>query len=346
MPKRIEQLGLPLEQPSPKPFKVSQSKVKTYRRCHRAYHNKYVEKLKRKRVKRPLMFGRIVHEMLDAFAGGDDPFDVLEKIDLDNARLFAVEKEQYGEIIADIRTIMTDYFDHWDERDLVYVRINKKSSEHEFDIELMPGVMWNGKIDGIAKTPNKLRWLVEHKTFTRMPGEDERWRNLQSVTYIRAIDILGWKPVDGTCWDYIRSKAPPRPGLLADGSMSRKNIDTLPTAVLETIEAHGFKAKDYKEFLVTIQKNRDTWFKRIHTPVSKDVVDKVFGDFEATVREMVEKHGKVKDMNIERHCGWCDFEPLCRAELQGHDVDYIKQKEYYIDDKDRQEIGDEPGTDE
>ena len=93
-------------------FKVSQSKVKTYRRCHRAYHNKYVLNLKRKRVKRPLMFGRMVHEMLDADANGDDPFEILDRINLDNMKLFASEREMYGDIVDDVAIIMEDYFDY------------------------------------------------------------------------------------------------------------------------------------------------------------------------------------------------------------------------------------------
>lgn len=320
-------------------FKVSQSKVKTYRRCHRAYHNKYVEKLKRKRVKRPLMFGRMVHEMIEAHAGGDDPFEVLDRINLENLKLFAVEREAYGEIVADVRTIMTDYFDHWPDEDLTYARIRGKSAEHEFEIEVLPGVLWNGKIDAVAWTPNKLRWLVEHKTFTRMPSEDERWRSLQSSTYLRAMGIMGWKVPEGTCWDYIRSKSPPRPGVLADGSMSKKKIDTLPTAIREAIEARGMSVEEaagMAPFIESIKPNRNEWFKRIHTPVSEEVVGLLFEDFLSTVREMTDRHGKVRDMNIERHCSWCDYEPLCRAELQGSDVDYIKGKEYYTDEKDSQ----------
>jgi hypothetical protein len=33
-------------------------------------------------------------------------------------------------------------------------------------------------------------------------------------------------------------------------------------------------------------------------------------------------------MNIGRHCSFCDFEMLCRAEIQGSDVDYLKEREY------------------
>lgn len=324
-------------------FKVSQSKVKTYRRCHRAYHNKYVEKLKRKRVKRPLMFGRMVHEMLEADANGDDPFELLEKIDLDNMKLFTVEKEQYGEIVENVGLIMEEYFNYWPEKDLRFLRRDGKSAEHSFEIEILDGILWNGKIDAVGRTPNGLKWLVEHKTFTKKPNEDERWRNLQSSTYIRANDLLGWFPnIDGTLWDYIRSKDPAQPGVLADGKLSSKAIDSLPSAIRAAIRRHGLSPRDYKPLIGKMETNRSNWFDRIHTPVSREVVDRVFDDFLNTVREMSERHGKCSDMNIERHCSWCDYEQLCRAELTGGDVDYLKKKEYYIDDKERQEIGDEP----
>lgn len=313
-------------------FRVSQSKVKTYRRCHRAYHNKYVEKLKRRRVARPLTFGRMVHEMLEAFAGGDDPFEVLEAINLRDAKLFASEREEYGEIVDDIHTIMTEYFKKWPEEDLQYLRVNKKSAEHEFNIELMPNVIWNGKLDGFGKTPNRLKWLIEHKTFNRKPSDDDRWRNLQSITYFRAIDILGWPQVDGVCWDYIGSKAPAQPGLLADKSMSQKMIKTLPTAVEKFIDRHlPGNNVDYSTFVKKTEQNYDDWFMRVFTPIHTEAVDAIFADFESTIRRMVDDHGKVRDMNIERHCGWCEYEPLCRAELLGGDIDFIKAKEYTTD---------------
>ena len=316
-------------------FKVSQSKVKTFRRCHRAYHNKYVRGLVRKRIARPLMFGRMIHEMVEAHANGDDPFRVLTNIefDLELATLFTNEREEYGDIVEDARLIMTDYFTHWDDEDLDYIRRKGRSAEHEFEIEIMTDVIWNGKIDAVARTPNKLRWLVEHKTFTRMPGDDERWRNLQSVTYFRALDIMGWPPVDGTCWDYIKSKAPARPGLLQNGQISQKAIDSLPSAIIASIIENNEDPEAYEKFLHTIALNRRSWFQRIHTPVSRQVADLVWEDFEATVRRMVDDNGKSKDMNIERHCGWCDYEPLCRAELQGLDVEYVEQREYRKDDK-------------
>lgn len=320
-------------------FKVSQSKVKTFRRCHRAYYNKYVEKLRRKKVARPLMFGRMVHDMIDAYANGDDPFEVLDAINLKDMKLFASEKEEYGEIVRDVGLIMEDYFDYWDDRALVYLRKNGQAAEHEFNIELFPDVLWNGKIDALGRTPNKLTWLVEHKTFTKMPGEDERWRNLQSATYFRAVDMLGWGIPDGMCWDYVRSKPPAVPGLLRNGQPSSRKLDTLPYALKVWMRENAARGVKFDKLLHHAQANRDDWFKRIFTPVSAEVVDRIFKDFKLSVRRMADNHGMLKDMNIERHCSWCEYEPLCRAELLGGDVDYIKQKEYEIGYKNGTQAG-------
>ena len=311
-------------------FKVSQSKVKTWRRCHRAYHYKYVEKLRKKRKSRPLQFGTMIHEALERHFNGDEALDYFDELrdDVKAMKLFAQEREEYGDILQDCEDIITDYLDHWEDDDLRPIRIARRGAEHNFEIELMPGVVWNGKIDAFARTPNKLRWLVEHKTFSRRPNDDDRWRNLQSVTYFRANDILGWKPLDGALWDYIKSKPPAIPGVLKDGTLSTKKIDTLPSTVERVIEEHEGDTGKVDALRIMAEKNRSQYFERIHTPVNRAVADLVFTDFEATVREMVDGHGKCSDMNIDKHCSWCDYEPLCRSLLQGLDVDYIKEREY------------------
>ena len=319
-------------------FKASQSKVKTWRRCTEAYSLKYVEHLRRKKIKRPFMFGRIVHEMAEANANGDNPFKLLDKISFANEKLFAAEREMYGEIVEDVRTIMKAYFEYWPEEDLTLLRRKGKSAEHKFEIEILPGILWNGIVDAIGRTPNKLRWMVERKSFKKKPSDDHRWRNLQSITYIKAIKILGWAgTIDGTCWDYIRSIPPTRPQLLKNGSLSQKHIKTLPATVRDTIKGHGLKLKDYPDLMGVAEEGQSDYFSRIFTPVNPEVVDHVFEDFLDTVKEMAELHGKKRNRAIEQHCDWCDYEPICRAILTGGDVDFVKEKEYYIDDKEKVE---------
>lgn len=328
------------------PFRISQSKLKTWLRCRKQYYYKYIEHIKRRRVKRPLMFGRIIHEMIEAHANGDDPFEVLLEAEKSQGKLFTAEKEMYGEIIEDIRLIMTAYFDYWSDKKLVYIRRAGRNAEHSFEIEIAKDVILVGKIDAVGKTANKLKWLVEHKSFGRsVPNEDHRWRNLQSVVYLRTIEMLGWfgGAIDGVLWDYVWSKPPVIPALLADKkSLSARAIDTVPTAIIEELKALGLNPKDNAKVLAMAQQSQQSYFQRIFTPINKAVVDEVFEDFVDTAREMSETADRrnVYARNLERHCEWCDYEPLCRATLQGLDVDYVREKEYYSN-ADPEEPGEE-----
>lgn len=317
------------------PFNVSQSKLKTYRRCHYAYHLRYVEKLRRKRKSRPLAFGSLVHTLLEAHANGDDWEDKLTEVSKVEGKMFREELEAYGELIEDVRVIMTSYFANWPDKDLRFVRLNKRNAEHHFDVEIAPGINANGLIDAIGQTPNKLRWIVEHKSFGNQgaPNEDERWRNLQSAVYIRIVDMLGWKAVDGMLWDYIRSKPPSFPELLKNGTVGKRLPDTLPERLASWLKTNKVSDDDKRTLVDHALSNRKRYFQRIFNPVKKQVVDRVFSDFVTTAQEMAERHGKVKCKNIDRHCSWCDYEAICRAELTASDVDFVKEREYVIESK-------------
>lgn len=322
---------------------VSQSRIKTWRRCQRAHYNKYVLKLKRKRVSRPLSFGRLVHQMIEEHANGRDPFDVPNNISMKDLSMFAAEREHYGEIVEDVNIIMEAYFDYWEasRTALQYVEVNGKRAEHRFEITMLGGeVKWVGLIDAIGRERGH-RWLVEHKSFSRMPGDDDRWRSLQSAVYIRANDILGWKPLTGTLWDYIWSKSPPRPGLLKNGQLSKKNTPTLYGAIKVAAKDAGLTRKAARE-LGALTHKPELWFSRTRNPIKPKLIDMLFADFETSVREIVEGGEKCRTMNVERHCSWCDFEPMCRAEMTGGDVDYVKGREYTVDKKDDETERDPP----
>jgi len=333
-------------------YTVGQSKVKTWRSCRRQYHYKYEEGLQRKRTKRPFVFGRIVHRMIEAGAQEEDPMKILKDIEIDNLPIFTAEKEMYGEIITDIAVIMTDYFDYWRNvrpDGLRYVPVRDETgeyrfAEHEFDVPLdalvrkkdrkaVQGIVFKGQVDGLGKTPNKLRWLIEHKSFDKMPGDDERWRNLQSVVYIRAVLYLGWmKQIDGVAWNYIMSKAPTIPQLLKSGErLSIREITTLPSVVRSVLKIHGLKEKDHAKLLERAEQSRREYFQRIYSPVNQTTADNIFDGFVETAIEMRDNAGRKKDMNIGRHCGWCDYEPLCRAHITGGDVEFVREGEFVVE---------------
>ena len=320
--------------------KVSQSRIRNWRTCKRQHHYKYVENIKPKRVKRPFQFGRIVHSMVEAYANADDPFEVLDGIQMDKKAMFRAEEEMYGNIIEDIRAIMTEYFEHWPEDSFVYLRRGGRSAEFKFGIELEPGIVFSGIIDAAAKA-RKMKWLVEHKSFKRKPNDDERWRNVQACVYMRANDMLGWfKGVEGMAWDYIKSIPPKDPVILQSGKVSAaaKSL-TLPAKAIQYFEANDIpvETEGVAEFLKACEAERAEYFSRIFMPVSRTVVDDVWDDFLVSAREVAELGDTRKERNIGRHCSWCDYEPLCRAAMQGSDVDFIKEREYIARDTEEHE---------
>lgn len=299
--------------------------------------------LQKKKKKRPLVFGSIIHAVAEAQLEGENWEKLLDNIDLKDGKMFRREKEMYGNLIADIRDIMTDYFEYW-EGDFKPIKFEGRRSEHEFRIELDDGLWFTGKIDAAAKAKG-MRWLVEHKSFSRMPSEDERWRSVQAAVYFRAMEEMGFKKIDGVLWDYISSKPCNVPGeTTKTGRVSQARIDTLPSRLKRWFKEEGLKKKDYSKLMQDAIHNRRNRFIRIYSPIKSRVVDVIWDDFVDTAVEIRDFFGKKKDQNIGRHCSWCDFQPLCKAEATGADIDWLLEREYQSedlshkrDDKDRAE---------
>jgi hypothetical protein len=290
-----------------------------------------VEFLKKKVVKRPFTFGGIVHELIEEYANNRDPFKKLDAIQAEKGKMFEAEFELYGDIIEDVRSIMTEYFEYWGDDSLMYLRRGNRYAEHEFNIEIADGIIFNGKIDAIAKTPNKLLWIVEHKTFKRMPENDERWRNIQSAVYLKALQITGLGEADGMCWDYIHSGSPEVPKILKSGKLSEAKLNTLPSVIRRYAEEQGYDPNFSKKLIDAAQQNIPNYFMRVFTPINQNIVESVYKDFIDSAQELIENHGKKKVKNIGMHCKWCDYEPICRAELTGSDVDMIIKGQYKIE---------------
>lgn len=323
---------------------VSQSKVKSYRKCRRQHHNKYVLGLRKRIKSRPLMFGSIIHRMLEADANGDDPFEMLDKISDTQEKLFRVEREMYGAIVDDIRVIMTDYFKYWEgsKKSVQFLRKNKKSAEHLFEIDLGDGLKFKGKADAVVKSQG-MRWLMEDKTFKRMPDEETRWKSVQSSTYIKALEILGWwTGIEGTLWNYIGNKEPAVPAILQSGKISEAKLNSLPSRVEAFIKSQGAKPKDYPKLMANAKENQSSWFLRIYTPLNQQVVDNTWEDFIATAKEMQIYGETSRARTVDQHCNWCDYKALCAAEIAGLDVDFLIEREYTYEPEESLDGEEEP----
>jgi hypothetical protein len=315
---------------------INQSRVQAWRNCRQAFHYKYVEKIVPVRTPRPFAFGTIVHQILEASinSGQSAALELLRSIDItQQGKIFKEEKEYYGDILEDIRIIMHEYFLHWKSGELTYQPVGPKKSEITFQLETKRFIA-EGTIDAIARTPNGLVWLVEHKTHGDLPSEDHRWRNVQSSVYLTALQKLKIAPdVSGIVWNYISSKSPTIPEYLGkSGRLSRREIVTLPSVVRAQLQHYALSVDDNLELIESAYVCRQRYFQRIYTPLSPSVQSQIWQGFVDTAHEIIDNPGR-RDKNITRACEWCSYEPLCRAELTGGDLAAVKKNEFQPDPK-------------
>lgn len=293
--------------------------------------------IRRKRKSRPLTFGQIIHKLCETQANDGEPLKVLDQIAQANQKTFATEREIFGDIINDSRIIWREYLQHWAKEPLTFVKVAGHWSEIPFEVEIVKGeIVCKGRIDGVVKSPNKLRWMREIKTFKQLLSEEYRWKAVQSAVYHRIMDMMGWKECEGTLWEFIRSKPPTAPQILKSGEVSERAIDTLPTKIIETLKPLGIKPST--GLMADAITNRAKYFQRIFMARKDEVIDHVWADFVQTSKEMSRLFGKSKTRTIDKHCDWCEYAPLCRAEMTGGDVDHLLEREYYVDEADYDEI--------
>jgi CRISPR/Cas system-associated exonuclease Cas4 (RecB family) len=345
--------GKPVRPPRrDEPFLVSQSKVSDWQLCRRKYHYRYTEHLKPRAPARPLKFGSIMHELFDIDARGKDMQKQLKRIAKREAKLLE-RTEEYGQLLDDVAYIANAYKQFWSAEPLVYKQLASgrqvplKMIEVPFKLELTSEITAKGRIDGLV-TAKKADWILEHKTHASFPNADHRWRNIQSAIYLRIVEMLGWASPSGMLWDYVRSKAPARPKLLLSGKISTAECDSLPAVITDTAALYikeGHKQVELQqaaiaELAAKQNANLHTWFQRVFTPIQPAVIKGLFADFIATAREMVDYYDKhpatPPRKSIGLHCSWCAFEPLCRAELQGNDIDFVRDNQFVFDDSDYQ----------
>lgn len=315
---------------------LSQSKANTFNTCRQKYHLKYNKKLRRRRVARPLTFGSAVHKVIEDTINGVPTRKLRKSLDtwaadeLQKMNYFTAEQELFFDTVNEAWMVMREYADFWPQTHLKYIEANGTKAEHEIYYPL-PGEDFavTGKVDAYAQSQNKLRWLVEHKTGAKPLSEDDRWRSIQAAVYDTVGPEIGLPQTDGIVWDMVRSKTPTQPKLLVAGTFSLARLDSMPFTVREAILRAEQDPNDYPTLLANAEKSRSDWFQRVFQPVTTDVKKFLFSEFVATGREINEVgHKDNHRMTIGKHCGWCDFESICRAKMSNDDVDYVIEKEY------------------
>ena len=319
---------------------ISFSKIKQWRRCHKAYDYKYNQSLRRKRPAKPLLTGTIIHEMLHARAlqqiapdsKTKPPLAVLRSYEKKYRLLFREEQEMYGlTYISDLRRIYEGYERHWKNDGLVAL-----STEEPVITDLSSDVRFIGYIDKRMQDREGRVFITDHKNHKNLPGDDDRFSDLQLIFYVWAWNRENKaRPVTGVLWDYLKTKPPAIPELLKNGELTKRaNIDTDYFTYLATIEEHGLDPKDYREILSALKTRHNNFYKRVFLPAPrKQMIDLVVEDMRSTALQIAALGKSVKDRNMTRDCTWCSYYNLCQAELRGLDSDFVKKTQYIVEEK-------------
>lgn len=337
--------------PSMKPFEVSHSKIKLARRCLKAYEYRYLRKLQKRLKSRPLIVGSLVHECLEMwFRDGHYTPAIAKWKESEYKKMFAEEQALHADVIPLVKSLIRGYIQNWHDSGLEMVWVEKEfrvrigdSSDPESHLP-DPGIWLIGKIDGKAREVKRPRitWLVEHKTCKRMPGEEVRIFDTQVLLYNAALGLIGEDPTTGVIWDYLRTKLPTKPHLLARGDALSvaKNIDTTREVYEREIKRHGFNPAGYQDILEELDGKRDQFYRQIRLPMNKGMGQTILDEvvvtanlliyLESIYRKYPDTNQHLFTRNLTRDCSWCDYSTLCHSELRGEDTDYLLKHDYIV----------------
>src|SRR5690554_1209773 len=184
-------------------YEVSFSELKAWRTCRMLHHYKYRERLEPKTKPVALKRGAWIHALLEAYYKGNDWREVHRALTDEFAMLMDEEREYYGDLPGTAETLMTLYEE-------TYPNDRTLAVELEFrEFPLSQSVHLKGRIDLVLEDPRGV-WVVEHKTVSRMPGEDDRIVNPQVALYIPVVEQQLGVKVNGVLWNYLITRIPKR----------------------------------------------------------------------------------------------------------------------------------------
>jgi len=280
----------------------------------------------------------MVHELLDCLKMNKKEDEVVKKFKAEFDRLFDEEKEAIGDVVGDSIKIIEKYKKVWSKDNFNYELVEEKIEGIDFigDIKLTikpDGIIKHDKVNGYL--------LLEHKTAKKFSGGQISFFNPQSILYIWALRKLGWD-VKGVLWDYLRTKPPTVPPLLKNGTLSkRKDIDTDYSTYYNAIIKNNLNVEDYKDILKIIKKKGNTFFKRKILIIPENVMELIIKDLQQTALEAEYlQYYPTRNMNL-LNCRMCQYKRLCEAELNNLDMEFIKKKEYKIEEREEDNDSDE-----
>lgn len=303
---------------------VSYTEIKRWRFCRMAHFYNYVEGIIPRVKAKPLKLGNIVHQSIESWARTGEWDVILKAVKKEFKAMFEEEREFYGDLPGNTERMVSGYLQRYKAERKHYKLVEASLGP----VPLTKRTQFKLKIDRLTTTQAGLT-LCETKTARRLPDEDLRMWDLQTVLYVWALRELGY-PVKAVLWDYVRTKPPTIPKVLKDGTISKKDIDTDYETYLAAIkEACPDEMDDYKEILDRLrEEGTDKFYKRVLLPVNDRMIEPVLADAKMTSLEIASfSHLPVRNISGFT-CPRCFYNSLCHASLRGLDESFIREREF------------------
>lgn len=304
-------------------MKLTNSAIKSYQRCRRQYHYKFVDRLVPRHTELPLKRGSWLHELLEAHYSGEgwkQRNDVLAK---EYNALFEEEREMWGDLPTICAHIMRSYEYRWRDEDsgLKVIEVEK-----EFEVELPHNHIMQFKIDAIVEDEWGL-WLMEHKTHKSFPKSEYRFMDMQTTKYVWGLQQLGYD-ITGVMWNYLLTVEPKKPKLTKLGKLSRAKIRTDAITFIEAIREYGLDVDDFKGDIIRLRDHND-FFRRERVPRPPQVAERLIKEAVATADEI--ERGFLPIRSIDRSCDmFCPYMDLCITSLYGGDTKGIERMKFQV----------------
>lgn len=313
-------------------MQVSNSKVKTYRRCPNRYRYKYIFKLRPKARALPLEKGSWCHELLQAYYDGENWKATHKKLTKAFNNLWEEHREELGDLPTECARIMRGYLRQYPDD---FERYRVIDSEMDEIITLPNGLRLNIIVDLIVEDLiDGGLWLWDHKFRAKLGDPDDMLLDPQLTLYFWGLERMGYENIRGAMYNEIRTKVPTVPHRNKDGKLSQaKAIDTDVYTYMRAIRKLDLDPSDYTEILSHIATNEDSRFFR-RTPIPKDppVVKTTMRELVQTAQEIQEATRRSRfPRSFDTSCKWgCEYKNLCIAELHGADIKSIITADFEV----------------
>ena len=185
-----------------------------------------------------------------------------------------------------------------------------------------------GTFDGVAYDPtHDDYWIIEHKTYSTPPKEDDLYLDSQFLSYQWAFEKLTGIVPRGVIYDGMAKKIPTEPRLLQNGTMSRAKINTTARVYADALEEAGLNVDDYADFLVKLKETEvsedSPFYRRYKIPFYRNSNIHTEQWLRDVYGEMANPHIPIYPHRPYNGCWDCPVQDVCDAMTYGEDADYL-----------------------